>query len=134
MLLDDEPAQLDGKYLGSISSDFILIADLLKEASYQMRVRHISEHPVFVICRTAQPIGSLLLAAGQRELKWNYYVSMLDEFIQRDLVPVDGVDTFVEAYKDPEEYCCLFVVDKGFTNFVFIPYPEDDDQEEGFLN
>ena len=37
----------------------------------------------------------------------------------------EKVESFVEAYKDPDEFCCLFVVDKEFTRFVFIPYPED---------
>ena len=29
------------------------------------------------------------------------------------------------TYKDADEFCCLFVLDKEFTNFVFVPYPED---------
>ena len=35
------------------------------------------------------------------------------------------VNEFKEIYKDPDEFCCLFVIDKDFTNFIFIPYPED---------
>ena len=125
MLLDDDPKPLDGKYLGEITSDFILIADLLKEAAYQMKVRKISAYPIFPICRTAQPIGSLLLTAGQKNLRWNYYFSFLEEFVERGLLPLEGVETFKEAYKQTDEFCCLFVVDEAFTNFVFIPYPDD---------
>jgi hypothetical protein len=40
-------------------------------------------------------------------------------------VGADKKDDFIATYKDPEEFCCLFVVDKEFTSFVFIPYPED---------
>jgi hypothetical protein len=43
--------------------------------------------------------------------------------VQRELIK-EGED-FKQAYKDPDEFCCLFVVDTAFTNFVFIPYPED---------
>ena len=54
---------------------------------------------------------------------WNYYLTYLDEFVQRQLI--EDEQEFKKAYKDPDEFCCLFVVDQDFTNFVFIPYPED---------
>jgi hypothetical protein len=130
MKLDDDPEQLDGKYLGTISEDFVKAASLLKESFYQIKVRKISDYPIAVICRTAQPIGSLLVAAGQMDLTWNYYLSYLDEFVQRGLLEeVEGQQAFIQTYRDPQEYCCLFVVDEKFTQFVYIPYP-DDVQEE----
>lgn len=121
--MNNDP-ELNGKYLGSISSDFIKICDTLKEASYQIRVRGISAFPVFPISKTPIPIGKLLIGvADAPNLKWNYFVSFLDEFMQRKLV--ENEEQFMAAYKNPDEYCCLFVVDEEFTNFVFIPYPED---------
>lgn len=117
--------ELNGKYLGTISRDFVKVADTIKEASYQIRKRGFSEYPIFPICKENQPIGQLLLDQHLAELEWNYYASFLDEFVQRGLVDEDKVDEFKTAYKDPDEYCCLFVVDKTFTNFVYIPYPED---------
>jgi hypothetical protein len=41
------------------------------------------------------------------------------------LIATEKEEGFIAAYKDPDEFCCLFVVDKEFTSFVFIPYPED---------
>jgi Mg/Co/Ni transporter MgtE len=40
-------------------------------------------------------------------------------------VEEDKLDEFKKNYKDPEEFCCLFVVDGDFASFVYIPYPED---------
>jgi len=116
--------ELSGKYLGTISQDFVKIADTLKEASYQIRKSGF-EFPVFVICKSRQPIGQLMIDQIQNGTDWNYFASYLDEFVQRGLVATDKVDGFVEAYKNPDEFCCLFVVDESFTNFVFIPFPED---------
>jgi hypothetical protein len=128
MKLDDDPEPLDGRYLGKISADFVRIAPLLRQASYQMRVRGLSDHPIFPMSRHAQPIGGLLYAAGGAlTLEWNYYLSYLDEFIQRGLITEEGLDIFKENFRDPEEFCCLCVVDEDFTNFVFIPYPTDED-------
>lgn len=117
--------ELNGKYLGTISSDFVRVADFLKEASYQIRVRGFSDNPIFPVSKTEQPIGELLYARNDLKLNWNYYASYLDEFVQRKLIGEENVEDFIKSYKDPDEYCCLFVVDSDFTNFVFIPYPED---------
>lgn len=117
--------ELNGKYLGTISHDFVKVADTIKEASYQIRKRGFSEYPIFPICKETQPIGQLLLDQHLAKLEWNYFASFLDEFVQRGLVDEEKLVEFKAAYKDPDEYCCLFVVDKTFTNFVYIPYPED---------
>jgi hypothetical protein len=115
--------ELNGKYLGTISRDFVKVSDSLKEASYQVRKRGFSEFPIFPVCKEAQPIGQLLIDQSQAGIEWNYYITYLDEFVQRGLI--EDQENFKAAYKDPDEFCCLFVVDKEFTNIVFIPYPED---------
>lgn len=116
--------ELSGKYLGTISADFVRVADVLSEASYQIRKAGFA-FPIFPISREEQPIGQLLVPKDKLSLEWNYYASFLDEFIQRDLVAADKTDLFRENYKDPDEFCCLFVIDQAFTRFVFIPYPTD---------
>jgi hypothetical protein len=116
--------ELNGKYLGTISQDFVKVADTLKEASYQIRKAGF-EFPIFPISKTEIPIGQVLIPKGSLELTWNYYASFLNEFVQRELVASDKEEEFKSNYKDPDEFCCLFVVDKEFTNFVYIPFPED---------
>lgn len=122
--MNNDP-ELSGKYLGTISSDFVKVADTLKEASYQIRKRGISEYPVFPICKEPQPIGQIILPQHQVNTEWNYYVSFMDEFVQRGFIDNEKQADFIAAFKEPDEFCCLFVIDKDFTNFVFIPYPED---------
>lgn len=114
---------LNPKYLGKISSDFVKVAEHLKEASYQIRKRGFSKFPIFPVSQTHIPIGQILYEMGKLDNEWNYYASFLEEFSQRQLLEDENL--FKEAYKDADEYCCLFIVDQEFTNFVFIPYPED---------
>ncbi len=115
--------ELDPKLLGVISSDFVKVADQLKEASYQIRKRGFSDFPIFPISREEIPIGNLLYEAEAFENKFHYYASFLTEFIDRQLISDE--DVFKGAYKNPDEFCCLFVVDESFTNFIFIPFPEE---------
>jgi hypothetical protein len=115
--------ELNGKYLGTITQDFVKVADQLKEASYQIRKRGFSDFPIFPISRAELPIGQLLIGKSEQNLEWNYYASFLDEFIQRKLIEKE--ETFTRTYKDADEYCCLFVVDEKLTSFLYIPYPVD---------
>ncbi|MHA8070932.1 hypothetical protein V7S77_03325 [Aquirufa ecclesiirivi] len=122
---------LNGKYLGLISSDFILVSELLKEASYQIKKRGFSDFPVFVTSQRPIEIGQKLIGVNEMNgNKWNYHASTLEEFLQRGLVAEENQELFVQNYKDIEEFACLFVVDGQFTNFVFIPFPEEMDNVE----
>ena len=123
--MENDP-ELSGKYLGTITKDFAAIADTLKEASYQIRKRGFSEQPIFPIAKHDEiPMGQLLIDKEDAGTMWNYNASFLDEFIQREIVSKDKEVEFKSAYKDPDEFCCLFVIDAAFTKFIFIPYPED---------
>lgn len=122
--MNNDP-ELNGKYLGTISQDFVKISDTLKEASYQIRKRGFSEYPIFPVCKIKQPVGQLLIDTTVNDTLWNYSASFLDEFVQRELVMKEKEDSFKEIYKDPDEFCCLFIIDEEFTNFLFIPYPID---------
>ena len=117
--------ELNGKYLGTISQDFVKVADMLKEAAYLIKVRGISDYPIFPMAKLVLPIGQLLYDKEKMGLEWNYHASFFEEFLERKLVTEENEAIFKETYKDPGEYCCLFVVEPEFTNFVYIPYPED---------
>jgi hypothetical protein len=122
--MDNNP-EISGKYLGTITEDFVFVSDTLKEASYAVRKRGFSDFPIFPICKVEQPIGKLLIGVQELNLKWNYHITYLDEFVQREIIAAEKMEDFKASYKDPDEFCCLFVIDNNFTNFVFIPYPED---------
>ena len=118
--------ELNGKYLGTITKDFARVSDTLKEASYQIRKRGFSDHPIFPLSKQEIPLGTLMIGKYEvSNLEWNFYASFLEEFVQRQIILKENISSFKEAYKDADEYSCLFVVDGEFTNFVFIPFPED---------
>lgn len=121
--------ELDGKYLGTITKDFVVVSNTLKEAAYQLRVRKISEYPIFAIAKYDLEVGQLLIGKDEAALNWNYYFSFAEEFVQRNLIEEDKLEAFIQAYKSADEFCCLFVVDDEFVNFVFIPYPEGEEEE-----
>jgi hypothetical protein len=125
MISDFNDPELSGKYLGTITSDFVKVSDILKDASYQVRSKGFSDFPIFPICKDMQPIGKIFIGKAEKDLDWNYFITYVDEFVQRGLVAEEALEEFTKAYKDPDEFCSLFVIDGAFTSFVFIPYPID---------
>ncbi len=125
MISDFNDPELSGKYLGTITSDFVKISEVLKDASYQVRSRGFSDYPIFPISKDIQPIGKIFLGKEEKDLDWNYFITYVDEFVQRKLIPEETLDDFKKAYKDPDEFCCLFVIDGAFTSFVYVPYPNE---------
>ncbi len=122
---DGNDPELDGKYLGTITSDFIKVSDTLKEAAYQLKVRGISDYPIFPISKNTMQIGQLLLGQHEAGLKWNINFSYLENLISHEIIHEDKAEEFLKTYKDPEEFACLLVIDDEFMNFLYIPYPED---------
>lgn len=122
---DANSPEVNRRLLGLISQDFVKISDQLKEASYQIRRRGFSENPIFVAVQNDIDLGILLVTKKELENDWAYRASFLDEFVQRGLIGAESVEMFRENYKNPDEYCCLFVVQGDFAGFVFIPFPED---------
>lgn len=117
--------ELNGKYLGTITKDFAVVADTLKEASYQIRKREISHFPIFIFARQVVPVGSVIIRAEEMALEWHVLASYLADFVQKGIISEEKVADFQAAYKNPDEFCCLFVADNDASSFIFIPYPED---------
>lgn len=125
-ILDDANSpELDKKIMGRIAADFIIVADHLKEASYQIRKRGYSENPIFVLAKKPVEVGQTLFSQVDFKTSFEYKASFLDEFVQRKLIGEESIELFKENYKNPEEYCCLFVIEDEFAGFVFVPFPED---------
>ena len=84
--------ELNGKYLGTITKDFATVSDTLKEASYQIRKREISQHPVFIFARQAVQLGSLLINADEQDTNTGYCeISRLRIWYDASLMVSDAV-------------------------------------------
>jgi hypothetical protein len=123
-IINNDP-ELNGKFLGEITQDFIKVSDHIKEASYHIRKNGFSDYPIFPVSKSTLPIGRILYGRVEMNLVWNYYASYLDEFLQRKLIDNERIAAFKGTYKDPDEFCCLFLVDERMTGFIYIPYPVD---------
>ncbi len=118
--------EITGKYLGSITQDFVKVSKFLQEASYQVIVRKISEYPIFILGKTrTQFFGQEIIDKTKFGLDWFYNLSYLAELEQKGLIK--DIPLFTENYKNAEEFACLLVIDNenDFLGVVYVPFPED---------
>lgn len=126
VLMDDANSpEINQKLMGKVSSDFIKVSEHLKEASYQIIKRKFSENPIFILTENPVEIGATLFQQNDFKTTYEYRASFLEEFISRNMIGEESVEFFKENYKDPEEYCCLFVIDQAFAGFIYLPFPND---------
>jgi len=126
VLMDDANSpEINQKLMGKVSSDFIKVSEHLKEASYQIIKRKYSENPIFILSESSVEIGVTLFQKQDFKTIYEYKASYLEEFLSRGMIGEESIEFFKENYKDPEEYCCLFVIDDAFAGFIYLPFPND---------
>lgn len=126
MLMDDANSpDINKKLMGKVSSDFLKVCDHLKESSYQIRKREFSKYPVFVLTEEEVDLGILLFDKKDFSTVYQYRADFIEDFLERGMIGEESKDFFIENYKDPDEYCCLFVIDGEFAGFIYLPFPTD---------
>jgi hypothetical protein len=125
-ILDDANSpEINKVLMGKVSSDFVKVCDHLKEASFQIRKRKFSDFPIFILHLNPIEMGTLLFNTEDFQTKYSYRASFFEEFVSRDMIGEESIELFKEYYKDPEEYCCLFVIENEFAGFIYLPFPID---------
>ncbi len=125
---DANSPEINRKLMGKVSSDFLKVSDHLKESSYQIRKRDFSKYPVFVLSENEIDLGILLFDKPDFKTVYQYRANFLEDFIQRGMIGEESRDLFIENYRDPEEYCCLFVIDGDFAGFIYLPFPNESNE------
>ncbi len=118
--------EITGKYLGSVTQDFVKVSRFLQEASYQVRVRKISEHPIFILGKEKiKGLGQEIIDKTKFDLDWFYNLSYLTELSTKNIIK--DIELFTENYKNADEFACLLVIDSenDFLGIMYVPFPED---------
>lgn len=94
---------------------------MLKKASDTIIDQGVSKHPIFVLHRQEVELGIELAKHDQVSGQWSVNASTLEEFVAKNLIEPAKVEAFKQTFKDPETHLCLFVINEGDADFVFIP-------------
>jgi hypothetical protein len=110
--------------LVSLERDLKFFYESIREVAVEIMVEGLSNYPVFIAHQHELNLGELILDRNDLNTEWSIHASTLEEFVDKGVIKPILKDRFVNTYKDPYEYMCLFVVVPEGANFVFYPYPK----------
>lgn len=111
--------------LESLKTDLDFYKESIKEVSTELVAEKYTQFPIFVAHQHEVSVGEVILDRTELGTEWTIQVSSLEEFLEVGIVKEDKKEKFIQKFKDPAKYMCLFVVVPEGANFVFYPFEKD---------
>ncbi|QJD95778.1 hypothetical protein HH214_07785 [Mucilaginibacter robiniae] len=124
-LLNDNNEKRQESPLKSLEVDLRLYSESLREVSVEVMVEGLSGYPIFIAHQHEVSLGELVLDKNELNTEWSIHASTLEEFIERGIIKKELKQRFIESYKNPHDYMCLFVIVPEGANFVYFPYGKE---------
>lgn len=108
--------------LVSLESDLKLFNESIREVAVEIMVEGLSSYPIFIAHQHELKLGELILDRHDLHTEWSIHASTLEEFVEKGVIKEILKDRFIQSYKNPHDFMCLFVVVPEGANFVYYPY------------
>jgi hypothetical protein len=106
----------------SLERDLKIFKDSIHEVAVEIMMEGLSSYPIFIAHQHELKLGEVILDKNDLNSEWSIHASTLEEFTERGVIKPELKDRFVNSYKNPNEYMCVFVVVPEGANFVYFPY------------
>ena len=106
----------------SLERDLKFFNDSIREVATEIMVEGLSNYPIFVAHQHELQLGEVILDRHDLNSTWSIHASTLEEFLERGVIKKELRERFVDTYKNPNKFICVFVVTPEGANFVFVPY------------
>lgn len=124
-LLNDERNNGDVKKdspLVSLEKDLKFFNESIREVAVEIMVEGLSSYPIFIAHQHELSLGELILDRYDLNTEWSIHASTLEEFVEKGVIKEILKDRFINSYKNPHDFMCVFVVVPEGANFIFYPY------------
>jgi hypothetical protein len=111
--------------LVSLETDLKFFNESIKEVAIEIMVEGLSQYPIFLAHQHELKLGEVILDRHELNSEWSIHASTLEEFMERGVIKKELKQRFIDTYKNPNKYMCVFVVVPEGGNFVFFPYQKD---------
>ena len=116
--------------LDSLRNDVEFYNDILLEVQQDVLKQRISKYPIFAFHKWEIAIGEPIIRREEVNSDWSVNATTLEEVVERGVIKPDRETAFKEAYKDPKDWLCIFLISEKGGNFIWIPFKHAKDQEE----
>jgi hypothetical protein len=124
-LLNDNNGKDKESPLLSLEIDLKLFNESIREVAIEIMVEGLSRYPIFVAHQHEVALGEMILDKDDINSDWSINASTLEEFLERNIIKKELKQRFIDTYKKPEDFMCVFVIVPEGANFVFFPYVKD---------
>ena len=125
-LLNDNNNRPKESPLKSLEIDLKLFSESLREVAVEIMVEGLSSYPIFVAHQHEVKLGELILDKDELNTEWTIHASTLEEFIERGVIKKELKQRFIDSYKNPHDFMCVFVIVPEGANFIFFPYSKEE--------
>jgi len=109
----------------SLEVDLKLFNESIREVAIEIMVEGLSLYPIFIAHQHEVAIGEMILDKDDVNSDWSINASTLEEFIERGIIKKELKQRFLDTYKKPEDFMCVFAIVPEGANFIFFPYAKD---------
>jgi hypothetical protein len=106
----------------SLQRDLKGFSESIREVAVEIMVEGLSKYPIFIAHQHEIKLGEVILDRMELNTEWSIHASTLEEFLERGVIKPELEKRFVDSYKNPKDFMCVFVVVPEGANFVFVPY------------
>ena len=106
----------------SLERDLKFFDSSIREVATEIMVEGLSNYPIFIAHQHELQLGEVILDRHDLNSAWSIHASTLEEFLERGVIKKELRERFVDTYKNPNKFICVFVVTPEGANFVFVPY------------
>ncbi len=111
--------------LESLEVDLKFLSDSIKEIAVEIMVEGLSKYPIFIAHQHEVALGEVIFDRHEMNTEWTIQASTLEEFMERGVIKKELEERFIDTYKKPDKFMCVFVIVPDGANFVFFPYAKD---------
>jgi predicted transport protein len=112
--------------LQELNQNLQIYKESIREISDEILANDVSKYPIFVAYREEVNLGKLIIDKEELALEWSINASTLEEFAKRNIIKQDKLKAFIQTYKDPAKFVCVFAVMKDNAGFIYLPYDEEE--------
>lgn len=119
---NESPKPAQDSPLLSLERELKIFRESIREVAVEIMMEGLSSYPIFIAHQHELKLGEVILDRNELNTDWSIHASTLEEFEERGVIKPELKDRFINSYKNPNDFMCVFVVVPEGANFVYFPY------------
>ncbi|NHA07400.1 hypothetical protein G7092_26610 [Mucilaginibacter sp. HC2] len=119
---NESPKPAQDSPLLSLERELKIFKESIHEVAVEIMMEGLSSYPIFIAHQHELKLGEVILDRNELNTDWSIHASTLEEFEERGVIKPELKDRFINSYKNPNDFMCVFVVVPEGANFVYFPY------------